>query len=70
MENLFYAKTDVNGRTVDLVLTEDQVLNGVKAALQNSDLVCKMNPGNCWPVEKPNDCPFWKKIFGVCGCNS
>jgi hypothetical protein len=70
MDNLFYAKTEINGRTVDLVLTEEQVLAGVKTSLQNSELVCKMNPGNCWPLEKPNDCPTWKKIFGLCSCNS
>lgn len=70
MNNTFYAKTEINGRVIDMVLTEDQVIDGMKLALQNSDLVCQMNPGNCWPIEKPNDCPIWKKIFGICSCKS
>jgi hypothetical protein len=67
-ENLFYAKTTINGRDIDLILTEQQVLDGVKSALTNSELVCQMNPGNCWPVEKPNGCSFWQKLFNVCDC--
>jgi len=70
MNNLFYAKTEINGRVVDLVLTEQQVLDGVKVALQNPEMICQNNPGSCWPIEKPNDCPVWKKIFGVCSCKS
>lgn len=70
MENVFYAKAQINGRTVDLVLTEDQIVDGVKRGLQNCDFVCEMNPGNCWPIEKPQECPVWKKIFGICSCNS
>ena len=70
MSDLYYAKTEINGRTLDLVLTEEQVITGVKTAIENAEFVCRMNPGNCWPVEKPQDCPLWKKIFGLCGCKS
>jgi hypothetical protein len=70
MDNLFYAKSEINGRTVDLVLTEEQVITGVKSALQNSEFVCKMNPGNCWPIDKPEECPIWRRIFGLCSCKS
>jgi len=69
-ENLFYAKTNVNGRDIDLVLSEQQILEGVKTALNNSEFVCQMNPGNCWPVEKPKGCSFWQKLFNVCDCKS
>lgn len=70
MEQVFYAKAEINGRTVDLVLTEEQIVQGVKCALQNSDFVCEMNPGNCWPLEKPQECSVWKKLFGLCSCVS
>ena len=69
-DELFYAKTEISGRTIDLVFTEKQILEGVKTALQNSQFVCEMNPGACWPTEKPTECPIWKKIFGICSCNS
>jgi hypothetical protein len=68
IDNLFYAKTTINGRDIDLVLTEQQILDGVKTALNNSEFVCQMNPGNCWPVEKPEGCSFWQKLFKVCDC--
>jgi hypothetical protein len=67
-ENIFYAKTNINGRDVDLVLTEQQILDGVKSALKNTEFVCQMNPGNCWPVEKPKGCSLWQKLFNVCDC--
>ena len=69
-QNLFYAKTNINGRDVDLVLTEAQIMEGVKTALSNSELVCQSNPGNCWPIDKPKGCSLWQKIFNVCDCNS
>jgi len=75
MEYKFYAETTVNGRKLSLVLTEEQVLDGVKAALQNSDLVCKESPGLCWSNTNPLDeehtaaeCSFWRKIFKTCDC--
>jgi hypothetical protein len=51
-------------------LSEQQVFDGVRSALTNSELVCQMNPGNCWPVEKPKGCSFWQKLFNVCDCKS
>lgn len=65
-EQLYYAKTVVNGRDIDLVLTEKQVVDGLQSALLNSGFVCASNGGNCWPVEKPTDCPFWRKVFNIC----
>jgi hypothetical protein len=49
-------------------LTEDQLLEGISAALKNSDFICKQNPGACWPIEKPQACGVWKRIFGLCNC--
>ncbi len=66
IEQLYYAKTVVNGREIDLVLNEQQVVDGLQSALINSGFVCASNGGNCWPVEKPEDCPFWRKVFNLC----
>jgi len=67
-EQLFYAKANISGRDVDLVFTESQILDGVKLAMTNCELVCESNPGNCWSTEKPQGCSLWKKLFNLCGC--
>jgi hypothetical protein len=67
-EQLFYAKANISGRDVDLVFTESQILDGVKLAMTNCELVCENNPGNCWSTEKPQGCSLWKKMFNLCGC--
>jgi hypothetical protein len=68
MSELYHAKAKINERDIDLVLTEDQLLEGISAALKNSDFICKQNPGACWPIEKPQACGVWKRIFGLCNC--
>jgi len=67
-EQLFYAKANISGRDVDLVLSEAQILEGMKTAMNNTEFVCDQNPGNCWPIEKPQGCSLWKKLFNLCGC--
>ena len=71
----FYAETVVNGRKIDLVLTEQQVLDGVKAGMQETEFICEHNPGSCWAITNPLDeehtakeCSFWRKLFKICNC--
>ncbi len=69
----FYAKITIRGRDIDLILTEDQVMAAIKAALNDSDFVCQNNQGCCWPIENPleeehtvEECSFWRKLFKTC----
>ena len=73
MSYKFYAEATVNGRKLSLLLTEDQILDGVKAALQNPELICEHSPGVCWSSKNPLDeehtaleCSFWRKLFNIC----
>jgi hypothetical protein len=68
MSELYYAKARLNDRDIDLVLTEEQLLEGISSALKNPNFICEQNPGACWPVEKPESCGIWKRIFGICNC--
>jgi hypothetical protein len=68
MSDLYYAKAKINDREIDLLISEDQLLEGISEALNNPNIVCEKNPGTCWPIQKPTGCPIWKKIFGICGC--
>ena len=75
MDYKFYAETTVNGRKLSLLLTEDQILDGVRAALKNPDVVCENSPGICWSTKNPLDeqhnateCSFWRKLFKLCDC--
>jgi hypothetical protein len=73
--NKYYAETVVNGRKLSLVLTEQQILDGVKAAINDSEFVCEKSPGTCWssinPLDEEHDkeeCSFWRKVFKICDC--
>lgn len=58
----------VDGRCLDLLLTEDEIATCFERTLSESnhkyistDQCCA-----CWPVNKPPECPFWRKILGIC----
>ena len=68
MDEIYYAKAKINDREIDLLLSEKQLLDGISEALKNPLMVCEKDPGTCWPINKPDACPIWKKIFGLCGC--
>jgi hypothetical protein len=58
---------EVDGRCLDLLLTEDEIAAGFERCLEASnqkfigEKCCA-----CWPVNKPPECPFWRKILGLC----
>ncbi len=69
---LIHAQTNIDNRCVDLLLTESEILDGFRRALDinnrqyfDQDKLCKE-----WPVAKPKDCALWRKILGLCiTCN-
>lgn len=68
---LYYTKITKDNRCLDLLLTEDELVSGVKRALDHPQMVDKTQCCSCWSVEKPPKCNFWSKILGLCKeCNS
>lgn len=72
MNKLNYTKITIDNRCLDLLLTEDEITTAFERSLldenksfMNWDECCK-----CWPIQKPPECNFWRKILGLCiRCN-
>jgi hypothetical protein len=65
--HLTYGKVEVDGRCIDLLLTDTEVARGAKRACdhENFDLM-PTDLNTCWPIEKPPECSFWNRITGNC----
>jgi hypothetical protein len=69
---LYYSKVMVDGRPIDLLLSEQQIEEASKMAIQHPSLVveCVESHGNCWPCDKPPKCSFWDRVMNnCCECN-
>jgi hypothetical protein len=66
---LFYTKIEVDGRCIDLLLTEKEITKGSNRIIDpvNSDFIPN-TINTCWPIEQPPKCSFWDKILGNCSC--
>lgn len=63
-----HATITVDGRCLDLLLTEDEIATCFERSLME-DNQKYINPEeccSCWPANKPPECPFWRKILGIC----
>ena len=72
MNKLYYSKVIVDGRCVDLLLSEDEIETGAERALENPEIVLSFpeSHGSCWSAEKPPKCNFWNRIINkCCECN-
>jgi hypothetical protein len=58
----------VDGRCIDLLLTDDEISTGLERALvtENQKFMDAEKCCGCWPVNPPPECPFWRRILGVC----
>jgi hypothetical protein len=58
----------VDGRCLDLLLTEDEIATSFERSLHESNqkFINKEKCCSCWPVNQPPECPFWSKILGIC----
>ncbi len=58
----------VDGRCLDLLMTEDEIATCFERCLADSNQ--KFIPTEkccaCWPVNPPPECGFWRKILGMC----
>jgi hypothetical protein len=66
-KDLKYTKIEVDGRCLDLLLTDVEISRGVKRATEEKNLhLIPENSNTCWPLEKPPECSFWNRIIGNC----
>jgi hypothetical protein len=58
----------VDGRCLDLLLTEDEIAASFERCLSenNQKFINQDHCCSCWPVNMPPECPFWKRIMGMC----
>ena len=63
-----HSKITVDGRCLDLLLTEDEIATCFERCLvdSNQKFINKDECCECWPSVQPPDCPFWRKILGAC----
>jgi len=68
MGKLYYSKVIVDGRCLDLLLSEDEIEVAAERALDNPETVVSFpeSHGNCWSAEKPPKCSLWSRIMNKC----
>lgn len=70
-KQLFYTKIEVDGRCLDLLLTEKEIAKASERMLDsNNSSFIPSNLNTCWPIEHPPKCSFWNKILGNCSCEN
>lgn len=66
-KKLTYAKTEVDGRCIDLLFTDVEIARAAKRACDENNVhLIPENANTCWPIEKPPECTFWNRITGKC----
>ena len=67
-EDLIYAQATIDGRCIDLILTQEQLMQGFETGLARPDLIPAC--GQCWDIKKPNKCGVLDRIMNrCCVCN-
>ena len=67
----FYAKVNIDGRCVDLLMTNTEVVRSFNRAKENPE---KVNDVRCYTelcCEVPvvnRKCSIWEKLLGKCDC--
>ncbi len=68
----YYSKIEVDGRCVNLLLTETEVVKAHKRAIADSEKhgITESMYGVCWPTAQPPKCSLWDRIMGRCDCDN
>jgi len=68
MNNLIKTKVDIDGRCLDLLLTEEEVAIAHARAMSPSNVhLLGVDCCSCWPSEKI-PCGFWDSVLNKCDC--
>jgi len=62
--NRVYAQAIIDGRKVDLLLEEEDLVRGFKNALTYPQEIPTL--GQCWSCEKPSKCSLLDRILNKC----
>jgi hypothetical protein len=68
----FYAKIEIDGRCVDLLLTNAETVRAFNRAKENPSIVNDVRGYTELCCEIPTTekkCSIWKKMLGKCDCN-
>jgi hypothetical protein len=66
-----HATITIDGRCLDLLMTEEEISSCFERTLSedNQRYIDAEKCCGCWPTAKPPECPFWRRIMGICeGC--
>ena len=68
----YYTKIELDGRCINLLLTEKEVIRSHKRAIDNATKngIDESMFGVCWPTEQPPKCSLWDRILGRCNCDN
>tara|TARA_R110000824_G_scaffold70114_1_gene180189 strand:- start:556 stop:780 length:225 start_codon:yes stop_codon:yes gene_type:complete len=62
--NLIYAKAMINGRCVDLLLEQEDLIRGFENMLEHPKEV--PIEGQCWSIDKPDKCGILDRLMNKC----
>tara|TARA_B100000900_G_scaffold395771_1_gene394460 strand:+ start:644 stop:862 length:219 start_codon:yes stop_codon:yes gene_type:complete len=62
--NYIHAKAMINGRCVDLLLEQEDLIRGFENMLENPAYVPA--EGQCWSIQKPEKCSVLDRIMNKC----
>lgn len=66
--NYKHTTITVDDRCLDLLLTEEEISAAFERAMRddNQKFISRDKCCACWPVNQPPECPFWRRILGIC----
>ena len=64
IDNLIYAQAVIEGRCVDLLLEEEDLIRGFQNAINNPSEI--PISGQCWVIKKPEKCSLLGRILNKC----
>ena len=70
-QKYFYAKANIDGRCVDLLLSNAEIIRAFNRAKENQSTVDEIRGYSelcCDVATEPKKCSIWEKLLGKCNC--
>ena len=69
MNKLIASKAQIDGRCLDLLLTEDEIILAHARAMESHNIHLLGNDCcSCWPSTR-EPCGFWDRVLNKCDCD-